>query len=100
MVDIKEQKLFDLLTEEKDIVITNNTKNVLVKQIDDLHYSIERTNWSTLNKEGFVFELERCTQKLKGIHGNLSEVNREIVAFLEKDVPDSIFNTPLFITLP
>jgi len=36
MVDIKEQKLFDLLTEEKDIVITNNTKNVLVKQIDDL----------------------------------------------------------------
>lgn len=36
MVDIKEQKTFDLLTEEKDIVITNNLENPLVKQLDEI----------------------------------------------------------------
>jgi leucyl aminopeptidase len=36
MVDIKPQESFDVLLEEKDIVLTNNIKNPLVKQIDDL----------------------------------------------------------------
>ncbi|MCK5388830.1 MAG: hypothetical protein KAJ22_06040, partial [Candidatus Izimaplasma sp.] len=36
MTDIKEQKEFKLLEEEKDIVITNNLKNSIVKEIDKL----------------------------------------------------------------
>ncbi len=36
MVDIHEQKEFKLLEEEKDIVIVNNLKNPLVKEIDDV----------------------------------------------------------------
>ena len=34
--DIIEQKEFDLLTEKNDIVITNNLKNDLVKQLDKI----------------------------------------------------------------
>ena len=36
MVDVKEQKDFDILKEEKNIVLTNNIDNKLVKAIDDL----------------------------------------------------------------
>lgn len=36
MVDIKPQESFDLLSEEKVIVLTNNLKNKLVKQLDEL----------------------------------------------------------------
>ena len=36
MVDIKEQKKFNLLTEDKDIVLSNNLLNPLVKEIDEL----------------------------------------------------------------
>ena len=34
--NIEEQKKFDLLKEKNDIIITNNLKNLLVKQLDDL----------------------------------------------------------------
>ena len=36
MVDIHEQKEFNLLEEEKDIVLVNNTKHPIVKKIDEL----------------------------------------------------------------
>jgi hypothetical protein len=59
-----------------------------IKKIEELHAISKRTNWGELNREGFVFELERSTQKLKEIFLDLEQINKEVKLLLEKDTPD------------
>jgi hypothetical protein len=62
--------------------------NIVIKEIDGLHYLIERTKWNNLNRDGFVFELERTYDKLKSIYSKLTDVNKELSGLLEKNTPD------------
>ena len=64
MTDIKEQKEFKLLEEEKDIVITNNLKNSIVKEIDKLLGS----NLKELSTEPFTTIYTLGKLKAKKIH--------------------------------
>ena len=59
-----------------------------VKAIDALHESLNRTDWSTLKKDGFVFELERATGKLKEIYSSMRDISKESTMMLEKNTPD------------
>jgi hypothetical protein len=58
------------------------------KQIEDLHNLTNKTNWAKLNHEGFVFELERSTTKLKELYELLTDINKETLLLLEKSTPD------------
>ena len=48
MVDIHEQKEFNLLEEEKDIVLVNNVKHPIVKQIDEIFDGLLKENTKEL----------------------------------------------------
>ncbi|MFA5763274.1 MAG: hypothetical protein WC915_00505 [archaeon] len=58
------------------------------KQIEELHNLTARTNWAKLNHDGFVFELERTTQKLVELYELLTDINKETLLLLEKNTPD------------
>jgi chromosome segregation ATPase len=62
--------------------------NLSIAEINALHDSVVRTNWAQLNREGFVFELEKNTEKLRGIYLKLDEINKETKLLLEKNTPD------------
>jgi hypothetical protein len=53
-----------------------------------LHETASKTNWAQLNREGFVFELERSTDKLKELYLKLGEINKETKLLLEKNTPE------------
>ncbi|MCX6803557.1 MAG: hypothetical protein NTY48_03220 [Candidatus Diapherotrites archaeon] len=59
----------------------------LILEINALHDAVSRMNWATLNREGFVFELEQNTKRLKEIFLKLGEINRETKLLLEKSTP-------------
>ena len=59
-----------------------------ITDIENLHSLVSKTHWNELNREGFVFELERATKRLKEIYSGLMELNREITLMLEKNTPD------------
>jgi hypothetical protein len=59
-----------------------------IKNITSLHDSVVRTNWAELNREGFVFELEKSDDKLKELYLLLGEINKELKLMLEKNTPD------------
>jgi len=62
--------------------------NHSIAEINALHGSVVRTNWAQLNREGFVFELEKNTEKLRNIYLLLDEINKETKLLLEKNTPD------------
>lgn len=59
----------------------------LILEINSAHDSINRTNWKKLNEEGFVFELERNSKKIKSLLLNVEELNRELKLLMEKNTP-------------
>ncbi len=88
-IDILEQKEFDLLKEKNDIVITNNLKNKLVKELDNLFngkikevstktfttiYTLGKleaervhiVNFEKLNKQEKRDKIFKCISNLKG----------------------------------
>ena len=48
MIDIHEQKTFDINTEEKDIVLVNNTKHEIVKELNE---KVNRFQLTYTNKD-------------------------------------------------
>ena len=60
----------------------------IISEVNSLYDSISKENWSELNKTGFIFELERSTKKLKEMLGDFSDIDRELNALLEKNIPD------------
>jgi len=56
--------------------------------IENLHALVSKTRWNDLNREGFVFELERGTKRLKEIYSDLMEMNKDITMMLEKNTPN------------
>ncbi len=65
-----------------------NTVKETIKLIEELHDLCSRVKWSELNREGFLFELERSTKKLNVIYSKLSEIDKSIKMLLEKNSPD------------
>lgn len=59
-----------------------------IKSINSIHDAVARTNWASLNRQGFVFELEQTFGKLKNLYLELLEINRETKLLLEKNSPD------------
>ena len=59
-----------------------------INEINSLHTAVARTNWAQINRQGFVFELEQNTSRLKTIYLNFDEINREIKMLLEKNSPE------------
>jgi hypothetical protein len=62
-----------------------------INEINTLHSAVSRTNWAEINRQGFVFELEQNTARVKNIYSAFEEINREIKMLLEKNSPD--YNT-------
>lgn len=68
-----------------------NTENKIestIKEIEELHGLVERTKWNDLNREGFIFELNRSYVKLKDIYSELFEINKELSGLLEQNAPN------------
>lgn len=61
---------------------------VCINEINTLHSSVARTNWAQLNRQGFVFELEQNTSRIKTLYLKFDEINREIKMLLEKNSPE------------
>ncbi len=61
-----------------------------INEINSLHSAVARTNWAEINRQGFVFELEQNTSRLRTIYLKFDEINREIKMLLEKNSPDFI----------
>jgi len=59
-----------------------------ITEINSLHTAVARTNWAQLNRQGFVFELEQNTSRLRTIYLKFDEINREIKMLLEKNSPE------------
>ncbi len=59
----------------------------LIIQINTLYNSVSKADWRKINQEGFVFELERNTKKLKNLHLDLEELNRELKMLIETNTP-------------
>ena len=59
-----------------------------ITDINTLHDAAARTNWAQINRQGFVFELEQNTIRLKNLYSKLEEINREIKLLLEKNSPE------------
>ncbi|MDD4250907.1 MAG: hypothetical protein PHX27_01800 [Candidatus ainarchaeum sp.] len=68
-------------------ILEENVK-LTIQKINSLHDSINISNWGELRREGFVFELEQSTQKMKEILDLLKQVNKETILLLEKNTPD------------
>lgn len=67
-----------------------------ILDINALHDAVVRTNWASINREGFVFELESNTGRLKSLYLKLEEINREVKMLLEKNAPSiDTLNTEL-----
>jgi len=62
--------------------------DLCIQNINSLHDAIARTNWAQLNRQGFVFELQQSTKKIKDIYLQLGEINRELKLLLEKNTPE------------
>ena len=60
----------------------------LIRAIDSCHDAIARQRWEELDRDNFVFELERSTKKIKEIYLELEETNKGLRLLLEKNVPD------------
>jgi chromosome segregation ATPase len=56
--------------------------------INSLHDAVARTNWATLNRQGFVFELQQNTKRIKDIYLEFTEINRDLKLLLEKNTPE------------
>ena len=67
-------------------VLESKVETVILS-INELHDAIARINWATLNRDGFVFELEQNTKRLKDIYLILDEINKETKLLLEKNTP-------------
>jgi len=59
-----------------------------INEINTLHTAVARINWATINRQGFVFELEQNTSRLRTIYLKFDEINREIKMLLEKNSPE------------
>jgi len=59
-----------------------------INDINTLHDATARTNWAELNRQGFVFELEQNSKRLKDLYLKLEEINREVKMLLEKNSPE------------
>ncbi len=59
-----------------------------ILEINTLHTSVARTNWAEINRQGFVFELEQNTSRMRSIYLKFDEINREIKMMLEKNSPE------------
>ena len=60
----------------------------VITDIENLHALASKTQWNELNREGFVFELDRATKRLKEIYSQLMELNKETTLMLEKNTPN------------
>jgi hypothetical protein len=67
-------------------ILEENVK-LTIQKIDSLHDSINLKNWGELKREGFVFELENSTKKLKEIFDLMKQTNKETMMLLEKNTP-------------
>lgn len=67
--------------------LEEKVENVIF-EINSLHLLNEKIDWSKLNREGFVFELQRNYSKLDTIYSTLFEINKEINMLLEKNSPN------------
>lgn len=61
--------------------------DLIIKDIDSLHYIVERAKWADLKRDGFVFELEKSYEKLNEIYKKMFELNKELYSLLEKNTP-------------
>ena len=68
--------------------IIEETVEACINEINALHSAVSRTNWAELNREGFVFNLEQNTSRIKTIYLKFDEINHEIKMLLEKNSPD------------
>lgn len=59
-----------------------------IKEINALHDAVARTNWAEINRQGFVFELEQNTKRIKDIYAKLETANKEVKMLLEKNSPN------------
>ncbi len=70
------------------MLVNEEKTDEIIKDINTLHDTIQKTKWNELNRDGFVFELERSYTKLKEIYLKLFEVNKEVSNLLEKNTPN------------
>ncbi len=59
-----------------------------INEINTLHTNVARTNWAQINRQGFVFELEQNTIRIKNIYSKIDSINREIKMLIEKNSPE------------
>ncbi len=59
----------------------------IITNVNSLHDTVNRNDWAKISREGFVFELERASHKLKEIFLDLEEANREFKMLLERNSP-------------
>lgn len=96
MVDIKEQKSFDLLTETKDIVLTNNVENDLVKAVDavfggvlkditDKGFTVVHTLGKIKSKRLFVVNFEKLAveKERKAIYEGIASIDQDTVVLVD-----------------
>jgi len=70
------------------MAVLDEKVNKTITDIENLHSLISKIQWNELNREGFVFELERATKRLTEIYSELMEMNKEMSLMLEKNTPD------------
>ncbi len=68
-------------------ILEENVK-LVIQKINVLHDTLNLSNWGNLKRDGFVFELEKSTVKLKEIFELMKQVNKETIMLLEKNTPD------------
>ncbi|MBT4870399.1 MAG: hypothetical protein HON47_02405 [Candidatus Diapherotrites archaeon] len=68
--------------------ILDEKVNKTILDIENLHALVSKTKWNELNREGFVFELERATKRLGEIYSELRDMNKEMTLMLEKNTPN------------
>ncbi|VVB75197.1 Uncharacterised protein [uncultured archaeon] len=93
LVDLSQIAKATLLYPKKLIILTlmhalEEKVDLCIANINSLHDAVARTNWAQLNRQGFVFELQQSTKKIKDIYLEMGEINRELKLLLEKNTPE------------
>jgi len=93
LIDLSQLAKATLLYPKKLIILTlmhalEEKVDLCISNINSLHDAVARTNWAQLNRQGFVFELQQSTKKIKDIYLQMGEINRELKLLLEKNTPE------------
>ena len=62
--------------------------SAVIADITALGLDLENSKWGKLSREQFIFQLEKATNLLIKIHAELSALNANLRALLEKNTPD------------